>query len=536
MARLPIPGSDSNEWGEILNAFLEVEHSSDGTLKTSGSLASKADDSDVVHKSGTETVAGSKTFSASPNVPTPVNPAHATTKGYVDSVVSAGAPDASTTTKGIVKLAGDLGGTALLPTVPGLTTKEPTITAGTTGDYWRGDKSWQPLSKSTVGLSNVDNTSDANKPVSSAAQTALNAKVSTTRLVATGTGLSGGGDLSADRTLSVTNDSTTQKVRVSKGGTLTGTRQEINLIEGSNVTLTVADNTVSNRVDVTVATTGGATPAGSVVGETSYSQASATGVSTNYAREDHTHGTPALTSSAPAVTEGIGTAAAVGVATTPARADHVHPIAAAGAPTASAVGDTQVIGIATTFAASDHKHAREAFGTVTALSAFNTASSNGAATTVARADHVHGAPTLATFAVPSVDQATTSITVEDITNLGLSVGIGTYEFDFLIPYTGSVSAGSGILLALAGPTNSFLSYTLEIQSAQTSNGIYYRSVFASNQAGVSVTTGGNIYVAKIRGRVTTTASGTLQPRFGITVGSTTTTAKVGMYGRLTPYA
>lgn len=54
--------------------------------------------------------------------------------------------------------------------------KEPPITAGTNGQYWRGDKSWQTLDKSAVGLSNVDNTSDVNKPISSATQTALNAK------------------------------------------------------------------------------------------------------------------------------------------------------------------------------------------------------------------------------------------------------------------------------------------------------------------------------------------------------------------------
>jgi hypothetical protein len=39
----------------------------------------------------------------------------------------------------------------------GLATKEPTITAGTTGQYWRGDKSWQTLDKSVVGLGNVVN-------------------------------------------------------------------------------------------------------------------------------------------------------------------------------------------------------------------------------------------------------------------------------------------------------------------------------------------------------------------------------------------
>lgn len=53
---------------------------------------------------------------------------------------------------------------------------EPTIAAGTTSQYWRGDKSWQTLDKTAVGLANVDNTSDANKPVSTATQTALNLK------------------------------------------------------------------------------------------------------------------------------------------------------------------------------------------------------------------------------------------------------------------------------------------------------------------------------------------------------------------------
>jgi len=42
-------------------------------------------------------------------------------------------------------------------------TKEPTITAGTTAQYYRGDKSFQTLDKTAVGLANVDNTSDATK-------------------------------------------------------------------------------------------------------------------------------------------------------------------------------------------------------------------------------------------------------------------------------------------------------------------------------------------------------------------------------------
>lgn len=35
----------------------------------------------------------------------------------------------------------------------------------------------ETITKSDVGLGNVDNTSDANKPISSATQTALNAKI-----------------------------------------------------------------------------------------------------------------------------------------------------------------------------------------------------------------------------------------------------------------------------------------------------------------------------------------------------------------------
>jgi hypothetical protein len=88
-------------------------------------LAAKATDSAVVHNTGAETVAGIKTFSSSPVVPTPVNTTDAANKTYVDSVASSGAPDATTSVKGVVKLAGDLGGTAALPTVPGLAAKLP---------------------------------------------------------------------------------------------------------------------------------------------------------------------------------------------------------------------------------------------------------------------------------------------------------------------------------------------------------------------------------------------------------------------------
>lgn len=52
-------------------------------------------------------------------------------------------------------------------------TKEPTLEPGTTSQYYRGDKTWQTLNKSAVGLGNVDNTSDADKPVSAAQAAAI---------------------------------------------------------------------------------------------------------------------------------------------------------------------------------------------------------------------------------------------------------------------------------------------------------------------------------------------------------------------------
>lgn len=79
------------------------------------------------------------------------------------------------------------------------------------------------------------------------------------------------GRLTAAGTATYGNDLSTQKVRTSKGGTLTGTRQEINFIEGSNVTITTTDNPGSNRVDVTIASSGGPAVKGYVEGSTASS-------------------------------------------------------------------------------------------------------------------------------------------------------------------------------------------------------------------------------------------------------------------------
>jgi hypothetical protein len=85
MTRLPVPGSDDNTWGSILNDFLSVEHDSTGALllRSDGTL------DNLMHTTGTETVAGVKTFSSSPVVPVPTLAAQAANKQYVDAAVSA---------------------------------------------------------------------------------------------------------------------------------------------------------------------------------------------------------------------------------------------------------------------------------------------------------------------------------------------------------------------------------------------------------------------------------------------------------------
>jgi hypothetical protein len=63
---------------------------------------------------------------------------------------------------------------------------------------------------------------------------------------------------------------------------------------------------------------------GSVTAQTSYGASSGNGSSTNFARADHTHGTPALGTATPANVAGVTGSA--GSATTPSKEDHVHAL------------------------------------------------------------------------------------------------------------------------------------------------------------------------------------------------------------------
>lgn len=80
------------------------------------------------------------------------------------------------------------------------------------------------LVKADVGLGNVDNTSDASKPISTATQTALDLKVDETVSVSGGTSLTGGGVLTTNRTITLLNDSATPGNSMYYGTNATGTK------------------------------------------------------------------------------------------------------------------------------------------------------------------------------------------------------------------------------------------------------------------------------------------------------------------------
>ena len=121
----------------------------------------------------------SPTFTGTVTVPTPVSNTDASTKVYVDSTASTTASNAATALTNHEADTTNIHGiadTSILVTTTGtqtLTNKTITTPAG--------------LVKGDVGLGNVDNTSDANKPVSTAGQTALDLKANLASPTFTGT-------------------------------------------------------------------------------------------------------------------------------------------------------------------------------------------------------------------------------------------------------------------------------------------------------------------------------------------------------------
>ena len=85
------------------------------------------------------------------------------TENYVDTAIGNLIDTAPTTLNTLNELAAALNDDANFASTvaTAISGREPTITGGTTGQYWRGDKSWQTLNATAVGLSDVTNESKA---------------------------------------------------------------------------------------------------------------------------------------------------------------------------------------------------------------------------------------------------------------------------------------------------------------------------------------------------------------------------------------
>jgi hypothetical protein len=144
MPRLPQPGSDTGKWGEILNEFLSASHANDGQLKTS--------------------IVGAPQLKPASVTSAALSDGHVTTSKLADGAVTKDKLATSQPNNGQV-LSYDAGNLVWTTPAQAAVTSVASKTGAVT------------LAKDDVGLGNVDNTSDANKPVSSATQTALNTKL-----------------------------------------------------------------------------------------------------------------------------------------------------------------------------------------------------------------------------------------------------------------------------------------------------------------------------------------------------------------------
>jgi YD repeat-containing protein len=109
--------------------------------------------------------------------------------------------------------------------------------------------------KAHVGLGNCDNTSDANKPVSTAQATAIGLKADKTITFSAGTGLTGGGDLSANRSYALANTAVTPGTYGSSTLISVTVDQQGRITSASNGPALVLGDQFENFEDLTAFTT-----------------------------------------------------------------------------------------------------------------------------------------------------------------------------------------------------------------------------------------------------------------------------------------
>lgn len=151
----------------------------------------------------------------------------------------------TTFARGAVRLAGDLAGTADAPTVPGLAGKaaDTAVVHNTGAENVNGVKTFLDgivIPGASLPESAILNlVSDLN-----ALSTAIAARVLATRLISTTAPLVGGGDLQADRTLSVADATTLARGVIQLAGDLAGTATAPVIANGAVTSAKIADGTI----------------------------------------------------------------------------------------------------------------------------------------------------------------------------------------------------------------------------------------------------------------------------------------------------
>lgn len=211
MARLPQPGSDEGNWGTILNDYLSQAHTTDGKLK-SGIISTALIQDGAITEAKLDTATQAKLNSAGPGV-TSVNNltgvvtltadtisdetsthkyATAAQLTKIDSVQAGATANASDTN---LRDRSTHTGTQAITTVTGLQTALDSKAAAS-------------HSHAIADITNLQTNLNA-KADSSTVTSGLAGKANTTIQIATSGSLTGGGDLSATRTLSLSGDNAT---------------------------------------------------------------------------------------------------------------------------------------------------------------------------------------------------------------------------------------------------------------------------------------------------------------------------------------